>query len=119
MEYSVATSLLQRHLEIWSETDPEKRRSGIDEIYTDDVEFIDPFAIINGKEKLDFFINDLQSKNPGFVFTAASLVTWHHNIASLDWNFGPENKPDAIKGQDVIVIKDGRIEKLYAFINGL
>jgi hypothetical protein len=119
MATTTAEQLLKKHLEIWSETDEEKRKSGIAEIYTNDVEFIDPFSIFAGTRELDHFIDELQSKNPGFVFTSAGAVNSHHHIASIFWHFGPPDKPDTVTGQDVVVLKDGRIQKLYAFIDGL
>lgn len=65
------------------------------------------------------FIKDLQKKHPDFDFSLAQPIESHNNIARLFWQFGPENKPDTITGQDIFVIENGKIKSLYIFIDGL
>ena len=33
------------------------------------------------------------------------------------WNFGPPAKPDAVSGMDFIILSDGKVRALYAFVD--
>lgn len=112
-------ALAKKHLDIWTEKNAQKRNESIKEVYTEDVEIIDPFFVINGHSNLNDFIKDLQKKHPDFDFSLAQPIESHNNIARLFWQFGPENKPDTIPGQDIFVIENGKIKSLYIFIDGL
>lgn len=111
--------LLQLHLATWGEKNVEKRTKNFKLIYTEDVNIVDPFFILNGTANLNPFIDDLQKKHPGFKFSLAKPIETHNNIARLFWQFGPESKPDTITGQDVFAIENNKIKSLYIFIDGL
>lgn len=117
METTEVSNLLKKHLDTWSEKNTDRRNIAIKEIYTEDVTIIDPFFVLNGTSGLNPFIDDLQKKHPGFVFSLARPVESHNNIARLFWQFGPVSKPDTITGQDVFVIENNRIKSLYIFID--
>lgn len=119
MNTSEIESLLQLHLSTWGEKDAEKRNKSIKQIYTEDVNIVDPFFVLNGTSGLNQFIDDLQKKHPGFKFSIAKPIDTHNNIARLSWQFGPESKPDTITGQDVFVVENNKIKSLYIFIDGL
>jgi len=112
-------ALAKKHLDIWTEKNAEKRNKSIKEVYTEDVEIVDPFFVINGHSKLNDFIEGLQTKHPGFDFSLAQPLESHNNIARLFWQFGTASKPNEITGQDIFVIENGKIKSLYIFIDGL
>ncbi|WP_330443348.1 VOC family protein [Flavobacterium sp. C4GT6] len=112
-------ALAKKHLDIWTEKNAEKRNESIKKVYKEDVEIVDPFFVINGHSNLNDFIEDLQKKHPDFDFSLAQPIESHNNIARLFWQFGTENKPDTITGQDIFVIENGKIKSLYIFIDGL
>ncbi|MDD7887988.1 VOC family protein [Flavivirga sp. 57AJ16] len=112
-------ALAKKHLDIWTEKNAKKRNKYIKEVYTEGVEIVDPFFVINGHSKLNDFIEGLQKKHPGFDFSLAQPIESHNNIARLFWQFGTTSKPDEITGQDIFVIENGKIKSLYIFIDGL
>ncbi|WP_308993463.1 nuclear transport factor 2 family protein [Mariniflexile litorale] len=112
-------TLAIKHLDIWTDKNAEKRNKSIKEVYTVDVEIVDPFFVINGHSKLNDFIEELQAKHPGFSFSISQPIESHNNIARLFWQFGPDTKPDTITGQDIFVIENEKIKSLYIFIDGL
>jgi hypothetical protein len=111
-------ALVELHLKIWNQKDEGKRKTAIEDAYSETILVTDPFLEFTGQSKLDNLINDLHQKYPGYVFTHQRPVESHHNIARLFWHFGPPLKPDAIIGEDVFVIKNGKIEHLLVFIDG-
>lgn len=112
-------ALGKKHLDIWTEKNVEKRNASIKEVYTEDVEIVDPFFVINGHSKLNDFIGGLQKEHPGFTFSFSQPIESHNNVARLFWQFGPVSKPNEITGQDIFVIENGKIKSLYIFIDGL
>ncbi|WP_159470379.1 nuclear transport factor 2 family protein [Dyadobacter sp. 3J3] len=109
--------LVNEHFILWNEQDRSKRTLLIEALYADDVEFIDPFVAITGKDKINDFIDHLHKENPGFQFTTSNNPDQHHEVARLVWNFGPDDNKDLIKGEDVFVISKGLISKVYTFID--
>lgn len=111
-------ALINMHLAIWSETDRQKRKQSIEEVYSDTCEILDPFYpdIFRGRDALMNLIDGVQAKFPGFVFTKNQLDE-HHNIIKLSWSYGPEGNPNVVTGDDFF-IRDGKyIQFLYIFIN--
>lgn len=119
MDIPVITDLLTQHLALWSETDEARRTPVIAEIYTEDIYFVDPFFIISGRPQVNAFIADLLKQNPGYVFQRVGPVEAHHNVAYLGWQFGPPATPAAVTGRDVFELADGRIQRIYTFIDGV
>jgi len=119
MNKNQVNKLLNRHLETWSESDVEIRKALIQEIYTEDVEVVDPFSVIVGRQTLNNFITELQNKYPGYLFELSKDIDSHNHIARLNWRYGPPDNPDTITGQDIFVISAGRIERLFVFVDGL
>ena len=117
MDKNEMEELLNEHLATWSETNPEKRKKAIQNIYREDIEVIDPFFVISGRLNLDSYICELQNKYPGYIFSVSGPSDSHHDIARLSWQFGPATKPNAITGQDIFVISESRINKLFVFLD--
>ncbi|MDB4923017.1 nuclear transport factor 2 family protein [Mucilaginibacter sp.] len=113
-----AKKLVKAHLRIWSEPDHTKRLTLANEIYADNIQVVDPETILNGKAEVNDFIGGLLKQNPGFEFTLAKPIETHHNTAILSWQFGPPSRPDAITGQDIFTVAEGRIVSLLVFVDG-
>jgi hypothetical protein len=119
MDETKIKTLVTKHMETLSEQNAAKREAAIREIYATDVAVIEPFFVTTGHTKLSGVIEKLHQDNPGYTFQAAKPIDTHNNVARLSWQFGPPAKPDAISGQDFLLLQDGKIQTLYVFINGL
>lgn len=108
--------LIEEHLQLWNEKDATKRNVLMNKAYATDIEMTDRHFIATGNEEISEFIVNLQQKNPDFRFTAKSVET-HHNIARLYWQFGSKSKPATVTGMDLFVIENGKIQKLYVFVD--
>lgn len=109
------TAIVETHLKIWNEKDESKRKALLNQIYASDVEMVDRHFIANGIDDISKFIVELQTKNPDFKFTSKSVET-NHNIVRLYWQFGSKAKPAVVSGMDLFVIENGKVQKLYVFV---
>jgi hypothetical protein len=110
--------LLKDHIQLWNETDQEKRILLASKIYSDDIQVIDPNLILNGRDEIVNFIGTLLDKNPKFHFTLPKPAEIHHEKAILSWHFGPDSNPDLISGYDIFTIENGLISSFLVFVNG-
>lgn len=110
------TEIVKNHLKIWNEKDETKRTALLNQFYASDVEMVDRHFIAIGKDEISKFIVELQTKNPDFRFTDKSVET-NHNIVRLYWQFGSKEKPAVVSGMDLFVIENGKVQKLYVFVD--
>lgn len=113
---SVNKELVQRHLEIWNEKDQARRNAAMAEIYAKNIEMIDRSFIATGNEEISKFVEEVQKKNPDFKFMSKS-VEGHHNIIRFYWQFGSISKPAAVTGMDLFVLENGKVKKIYVFVD--
>ncbi|KFF02954.1 VOC family protein [Flavobacterium reichenbachii] len=108
--------IVENHLKIWNEKDETKRNALLNQFYAADVEMVDRHFIAVGSDEISKFIVELQKKNPDFRFSANLLET-NHNIVRLYWHFGSKEKPAVVSGMDLFVIENGKVQKLYVFVD--
>ncbi|SDW10371.1 nuclear transport factor 2 family protein [Paenibacillus sp. CF384] len=113
-------AILEKHMfSVWSETDRERRRLAIDEVYREncmifDPMFTDPFQ---GRDKLMNLIDQVQEQFPGFVFRIESYDA-HHQTVRLHWSYGPPGvKQPVVTGEDFILFEEGQIKSMYIYID--
>lgn len=110
-------AIVERHLQLWNEPDAAVRKTILKDIYEEDIEMVDRHFIASGHTEVDGFIVGLHEKNPDFKFTHVKPINIHHNIARLFWQVGNTAKPDAVTGMDLFVIGNGKVKKLYVFVD--
>src|SRR5262249_51509397 len=112
-----ANELVQRYIETWNETDPARRRSAIDRLYTEDCAYTDPLGAVSGRAGIDAFIAGVQQQFPGIQFRLVGGVDAHHEQARFYWHAGgPSGEPAAI-GFDVALLAGDRIRAIYGFLD--
>ncbi|MBM7044801.1 nuclear transport factor 2 family protein [Rhizobium lusitanum] len=111
--------LMQAHLyRVFAERDAEKRRVAIREIYAETVTVYEPDAEATGYDGVDHVVDAILSKAPSsFVFGTFGPAVGHHGIGRMRWHFGPAEGPPIVSGTDVVEIVDGKITKLYVFLD--
>ena len=70
---------------MWNETDPERRRSIIEQTWTEDGSYVDPHAEVSGAEGLDALVAAVQEQFPGHRFVLAAGPDAHHDRARFTW----------------------------------
>jgi catechol 2,3-dioxygenase-like lactoylglutathione lyase family enzyme len=109
-------AIVERHFEIWNGTDEPKRIAAMNDIYASDIEVLDNHFSAIGNNEINKFVNGLHKKYPGYKFTVKSLEM-HHNIIRVYWQNGPKAKPDTVTGMDLFVLENGKVQKLYVFVD--
>ena len=112
-----ATTMAERYLATFNETDPDQRRALIEALYTADGTYTDPNVDLRGATQIDAFVAQTQEAFPGYRFTVGSPIDAHHSQARFQWHGGPADEPDRYVSFDVIVAEDGRISSVYGFMD--
>lgn len=110
--------LMERNvLEVFGERDSERRKSVIDELYTEDCTFSDFESDDQsvGRDALNAKVAGLLEGAPGFVFRLAGPALVIQDVGRAQWHFGPDGAAPVVAGMDVAVFKNGRIASLVTF----
>jgi SnoaL-like domain len=112
-------ALMQANIaRVFNERNSDRRRAALVELYAENATLYDPETVATGREAISAAVDKLlRSLPPDFVFTAAGHAVGHNGAARLFWRVGPPNGPVAITGTDVAHVEDGRIKRLYVFVD--
>jgi SnoaL-like domain len=112
--------LLRRNLhEVFGEGDAARRRTAIEDFYTDDcvLHVPGPVGTFVGHAALDRFAGELRATHPHFVYTPHGEPQALHDGGILAWGSGPKGEPPEYTGLDMLVVREGKIAALYVFLN--
>ncbi len=82
-------SVVERYLAVWNETDAAARRKRIDDLFAEDVRYVDPLAAVTGRDALDGLVGAVQQQFPGFTFSPPA-VTANQGLDPVDARMGKE-----------------------------
>jgi len=111
--------LLRNLLEVFGEGDSAKRRSAIEELYTEDCVVNLPVDQYHGHDALDRIAGELRASHPSYVYTPHNAPIAVQDGGRVDWGSGPAGEPPRYTGVDVIIARDGKIAALYLFFDKL
>ncbi|QEM11735.1 VOC family protein [Mucilaginibacter rubeus] len=109
--------IVEQHLVLWNERDESKRKIIMEQIYAPDMEMVDRHFVAVGHKAISGFVAGLQEKFPDSFFSHAAPVNVHHNIARMFWQLSNESKTNSGSGMDMFVIENGKVQKLYVFVD--
>ena len=111
--------LLRSNLErVFNERDPARRGQAIAELFVADPVMYEPDGIVQGREAISAVAGKLLDQfGPDFAFVPEKAAVGHHGMASLRWHAGPAQGPAIVTGIDTAAIVDGRIERLWVFLD--
>ncbi|TMK27316.1 MAG: nuclear transport factor 2 family protein [Actinobacteria bacterium] len=110
--------IVDRYLATFNESDADRRRAEISELYSPDGTYTDPHVQLRGPEQIDAFIASTQERFPGYEFRLGGPVDAHHNQARFQWHAAPAGDPEPVYvGFDVIVTDGGRVRGVYGFLD--
>jgi hypothetical protein len=101
---------------VFNERDPERRATAIAVNYTDDVIWTDPDETSQGRQALNERAQKLLDRLPDFVFSAGGPVHVSRDLGLLAFNMGVPERPPAVSGIDVALVRDGRIARLHTIL---
>ncbi|MDX6630470.1 MAG: hypothetical protein QOH00_2716 [Gaiellales bacterium] len=119
---SAATSALGRLMErnvseVFGERDPDRRTRAIAELYSHDCALYDADGESLGQAAISDRVARILDESPqGFAFRLVGSAEVIRDLGRLRWESGPAGAPPAVRGMDVAVFTNGRIRRLYTFI---
>lgn len=113
------STLAQRYIDAWNETDPAARRELVGEVWADGARYVDPMAEAEGVDQIAALIGAVQAQFPGWTFRLTGPIDAHHDQARFGWTLGPGDAADApIAGFDVVVTDgNGRLRAVFGFLD--
>lgn len=109
----VTTSLLH----VFGERDTDARRAAAQRVFSPDVVFRDREGEVRGVDALLAKVEGLLASAPGdWVFAADGAAEQIADLSRASWTFGPPAGPAAVRGTDIALEVDGRIDRLYTFV---
>jgi hypothetical protein len=117
MSNIIETLLLRNLQEVFGEGDPERRRSAIEELYTEDCAVNLPIDQYHGHDALDRICGELRASHPSYVYTPHNAPIAVQDGGRVDWGSGPAGEPPRYTGIDIIITRDDKISALYVFLN--
>jgi hypothetical protein len=113
--------LISRYGAVWNESDDDRRRKAIAEIWTEDAQYLSPAGDAHGHDELAGAIKHGYEAfiSKGFTFQAANETVGHHDVVRFTWDMVPTAGGEAAaSGQQFILLADdGRIRCEYQFID--
>jgi hypothetical protein len=111
-------AVIDRYIATWNETDPQRRRALIADVYTDHAGYTDPLVAVRGRDAIDQLVAAAQAQFVGLQVSLGSAVDAHHDQARFTWHLGaPGADEPVVIGFDVAVLDDGRLRDVYGFID--
>ncbi|WP_249997975.1 nuclear transport factor 2 family protein [Actinoplanes sp. M2I2] len=111
-------ALVDRYLAVWNEPDPVTRRKAVDDLFADDVRYVDPLAAVEGRAALDGLIGAVQQQFPGHTLTVGGPVDGHHDQVRFTWNLAAGAGDPLVVGFDVAELDaGGRIRRVHGFLD--
>jgi hypothetical protein len=115
--WDMIETLIKRNLhEVFGERDAKKRREAIAQLWAEDCVFIDHNGKSHGRDALDRAVAVLHQRLPDYVFSELRPVDLLHESGRLAWSYGRPGR-EAIKGVDVVLVRDGRISLMLTFLD--
>jgi hypothetical protein len=120
MSYSISTLLIRNLRDVFGENDPERRRTAMDEIYTEDIVFYDPTkGVYRGRDEIDRVAGAVKATHPDFQYQIIAEPEELGNGGRARWVSGRPGEAPAYAGTDFIIARDGRIAAIYLFFDKL
>ncbi|GHE82950.1 isomerase [Amycolatopsis deserti] len=112
------TALAQAYIDVWNQTDADKRRALVADLFTPEATYTDPVGSVRGTDGIDGFIAAAQEQFAGLEFSLGGAVDGHHDQARFTWHLGAPGAAEPLAiGFDVVTIEDGRINQVLGFLD--
>ena len=112
------SELLMRNFnEIFIELDHVKRAALLAEYYVEDCLWIHPGGRLVGRDGINEAASEIRKHFPEYRYTVTGEVQTMFNVATCRWGSGMPGQPFHYTGTDFLEERDGRVARLYTFID--
>lgn len=110
--------LLRRNVtDVFDERDDGRRREAIEELYAPDATIAEANGTEVGWDGVDAVARGVLDGAAGMTFSVVSGPTVVDDLGRVGWELAPAAGGDAVvRGTDVALVRDGRIARLYTFL---
>ena len=111
------TTVVRTYIEMWNETDPQRRRELVTQTVTDDARYLDPMMSGDGPDGITEMIGRAQRQFPGHRFALVSGPDAHHDRVRFTWSLGSAAGETVAVGVDfATTADDGRMRDITGFL---
>src|SRR5258708_1283615 len=119
MSYNISTLLTRNLQEVFGENDAARRRTTIDEIFTEDCVFYEPRGVYRGRDEIERVGGRIKASHPDFRYQPIAPPEELGDGGRIRWVSGRPGEAPAYAGTDFIITRDGRIAAVYLFFDKL
>jgi hypothetical protein len=120
MSYSISNLLIRNLRDVFGENDAARRRTAIDEIWSEDGVFYDPNSGAHrGRDEIDRVAGAIRATHLAFRYQPIADPEELGNGGRVRWVAGRPGEAPSYAGTDFIIARDGRIAAVYLFFDKL
>lgn len=113
-----ATDGIDAYGQAWLEPDPARRAALLERAWAPDAVYVDPTAVVRGREALGAHIGEVQASLAGGQVAVTAEAVRHHDSAHFPWAITDGSGAVVLTGFDVVQLDDeGRITRLTGFFD--
>ncbi|MDO9352447.1 MAG: nuclear transport factor 2 family protein [Solirubrobacteraceae bacterium] len=101
---------------VFNERDDARRRAAIEDIYTADASAYATEGSSSGWDGVDALVLGLLENAGDMQFTVSVAPSAVADVGRVTWELAAPGGPPVVRGTDVAIVRDGKIAKLYTFI---
>jgi len=110
------STVIDRYLAAYSETDSTRRQGLIAEAFSADATVADPPLDATGRDGIDEMFAAVQSQFPNHTFRRSSGIDEHHHSARYEWELVAADTTISVAGTDFVRFSgDGLIASVVGF----
>src|SRR5216117_759350 len=114
MFYSISTLLTRNLHDVFGENDPARRRTAIDEIFTEDCVFYDPKGgVYRGRDEIDRIAGAVKATHPDVRYQPIAEPEEVGSGGRVRWVSGRRVGARSYARTDCIIARDGRRAAVY------
>ena len=112
-----ATSIAQRYIALWNETDASRRERLLEADWSADAHYVDPLMQASGREQISALVGAVHQRYPGFRFNLLGNADAHGENVRFTWTLGPSGAEDLIQGTDFVRLESGKLRTVTGFLD--
>lgn len=110
--------LIRNVTDVFGEREDGRRRAAIETLYTADATIADAESAASGRDGVDAVARGVLQGAAGMAFSVVGRPTVVADLGRVSWQLAPAAGGDpVVRGTDVALVRDGRISRLYTFID--
>jgi SnoaL-like domain len=109
---------VRKYIEMWNESDPQRRRELVAQVVSDDATYVDPLTEGQGVDGIDAMIAAVQQQYAGHRFALVAGPDAHHDRVRFSWSLSPDGGEAIAIGHDFATVgTDGRMRSITGFLD--